>query len=39
LLGAKIVSPTRQMAIKRALTQLFAPADAKTSADAKTALR
>src|SRR6478752_6097301 len=27
LLGAKIVSPTRQMAIKRALLQLFAPAE------------
>ena len=28
LLGAKIASPTREMAIKRALLQLFAPADA-----------
>jgi [protein-PII] uridylyltransferase len=27
LLGAKIVSPTREMAIKRALLQLFAPAE------------
>jgi [protein-PII] uridylyltransferase len=27
LLGAKIASPTREMAIKRALLQLFAPAE------------
>src|SRR5262249_22422075 len=37
LLGAKIVSPTRQMAIKRALTRLFSPADATAPAEVKTA--
>ena len=36
-LGAKIVSPTRQMAIKRALTRLFSPADTATPAEVKTA--
>jgi [protein-PII] uridylyltransferase len=37
LLGAKIVSPTRQMAIKHALTRLFSPADAAAPAEVKTA--
>jgi [protein-PII] uridylyltransferase len=32
LLGAKIVSPTRQAAIKRALVQLFTPATAPRKA-------
>jgi [protein-PII] uridylyltransferase len=34
LLGAKITSATREMAIKRALLQLFAPGDDKTTAGA-----
>ena len=34
LLGAKIASPTREMAIKRALSQLFAPAEQPPAAKA-----
>jgi [protein-PII] uridylyltransferase len=37
LLGAKIVSPTRQMAIKRALIGLFTRAETSAPAEAKTA--
>ena len=37
LLGAKIASPTREMAIKRALSQLFAPAEQPPAASAAAA--
>ena len=35
LLGAKIASPTREMAIKRSLLQLFAPAEPAATAKAR----
>ena len=38
LLGAKIASPTREMAIKRALAQLFAPAEQTSPARATAAV-
>ena len=39
LLGAKIASPTREMAIKRALLQLFAPAEQPHAAKVAAAVR